>query len=176
VLGFLKDRFLSFAMVLGTGFLLLVSLILSATVAATVRFLGSVAPVLKPLLQVSDTVVSFVVILVLFALIFKLLPDVRIAWHDVWFGSALTTVLFLIGKAAIGYYLGRTSYASAYGAVGSLVVLLVWIYYSAQILFFGAEFTKAYANQYGSRIKPSADAEPVTTEARAEQGIPKEGR
>jgi membrane protein len=112
-----------------------------------------------------------VIIMLLFALIFKLLPDARVAWRDVWIGAALTTALFLIGKALIGAYLGRSSYGSAYGAAGSLVVLVVWIYYSSQILFFGAEFTQVYANRYGTRIIPAADAEPVT--ARAQQGIPK---
>jgi membrane protein len=173
LLGILKDRFLSFAMVLGTGFLLLTSLVLSTAVAATFQFVGGLAPALKPALQVGDTLVSAVVVALLFALIFKLLPDVKIAWRDVWVGAALTTALFLVGKALIGAYLGRSSYGSAYGAAGSLVVLLVWIYYTSQILFFGAEFTQVYANRYGSRIRPAADAEPVTEEARAQQGIPK---
>ena len=173
ILGFLKDRFLSFGMVLGTGFLLLISLVLSTAVAATFNFVGGMAPGLKPLLQVGDFLVSAVVVTLLFALIYKWLPDARIAWRDVWVGAGLTTTLFLVGKALIGAYLGRSSYGSAYGAAGSLVVLLVWIYYSSQILFFGAEFTQVYANRYGSRIEPSADAEPVTAEARAQQGIPK---
>src|SRR5205823_6766881 len=108
-----------------------------------------------------------------FALIFKLLPDVRIAWRDVWVGALLTTVLFMVGKGLIGLYLGRSGLGSAYGAAGSLVALLVWIYYSAQILFFGAEFTKVYANRYGSRIVPAADAVPVTEDARAQQGMPR---
>ncbi len=156
VLGFLKDRFFSFAMVLGTGFLLLTSLVLSAAVAATFAFVSGLSPALKPVLVVGDTVTSGVVVMLLFALIFKLLPDAKIAWRDVWVGAGLTTVLFLVGKAAIGAYLGRSGYGSAYGAAGSLVVLLVWIYYSSQILFFGAEFTKVYANQYGSQIRPPA--------------------
>jgi len=173
VLGVIKDRFLSFAMVLGTGFLLMVSLILSAALAAMFSFAGGLAPGLGPVLQVANTLVSFAVVGVLFALIFKLLPDVRIAWRDVWVGALLTTVLFMVGKGLIGLYLGRSGLGSAYGAAGSLVALLVWIYYSAQIVFFGAEFTKVYANRYGSRIKPDADAEPITPEARAHQGIPK---
>jgi membrane protein len=173
LLGVLKDRSLSFAMVLGTGFLLLVSLILSAVLAAVFQFAHHLVPGLSPLVQVADTLLSFVIITLLFAMIFKLLPDVEIAWQDVWVGAALTTILFLIGKALIGLYLGRSSFGSAYGAAGSLVVLVVWIYYSAQILFFGAEFTQVYANRYGSRIRPSAGAEPVTDEARAQQGIPR---
>ena len=158
LLGMVKDRFLSFAMVLGTGFLLLTSLILSTVVSATLSVVQNMAPGLKPLLAFSDTLVSAVVVILLFALIFKLLPDAKVAWRDVWVGSALTTILFLIGKALIGLYLGRSSYGSAYGAAGSLVILLVWIYYSAQILFFGAEFTQVYANRYGSQIRPSSNA------------------
>ena len=175
VLGIVKDRFFSFTMVLGTGFLLLTSLILSTAVAAAFGFVGGLAPGLKPLLAAGDLLVSAVVVTLLFALIFKLLPDARIAWRDVWVGAGLTTALFLVGKALIGAYLGRSGYGSAYGAAGSLVVLLVWIYYSSQILFFGAEFTKVYAERYGNRIEPSADAEPVTARMRAQQGIPKAG-
>ena len=173
VLGFLKERFFSFAMVLGTGFLLLTSLILSSVVAATFGFVGNVAPALKPALAVGDTLTSAVVVMILFSLIFKVLPDAKIAWRDVWVGAGLTTVLFLIGKAVIGAYLGHSSYGSAYGAAGSLVVLIVWIYYSSQILFFGAEFAKVYANQYGSEIRPTPDAEPVTAPMRERQGIPR---
>ena len=158
ILGMVKDRFLSFAMVLGTGFLLLTSLILSTVVSVALNIVQNMAPGLKPLLAFSDTAVSAVVVILLFALIFKVLPDAKIAWRDVWVGAALTTVLFLIGKALIGLYLGRSSYGSAYGAAGSLVILLVWIYYSAQILFFGAEFTQVYANRYGSQIRPKSNA------------------
>ena len=158
ILGIVKDRFLSFAMVLGTGFLLLTSLILSTVVSATLNFVQNMAPGLKPLLALSDTLVSAVVVILLFALIFKLMPDAKVAWRDVWVGAGLTTVLFLIGKALIGLYLGRSSYGSAYGAAGSLVILLVWIYYSSQILFFGAEFTQVYANRYGSQIRPASNA------------------
>jgi membrane protein len=172
-LGIIKDRFLSFAMVLGTGFLLLVSLLLSAALAAVFHGIESLAPGAGILLRVANTVLSFALISVLFALIFKVLPDVEISWRDVWVGAVLTTILFLIGKGLIGLYLGRSSYGSAYGAAGSLVVLVVWVYYSALILFFGAEFTQVYANHYGSRIKPSPGAEPVTEEARAKQGIPR---
>ena len=172
VLGFVRDRFFSFSMVLGSGFLLLTSLVLSTTVAATFHLVGGMAPALKPVLVFGDLLTSAVVVILLFALIFKLLPDAKIAWHDVWVGAGLTTVLFLIGKALIGAYLGRSSYGSAYGAAGSLVVLVVWIYYSSQILFFGAEFTQVYANSYGSKIRPARDAEPVTERMRAQQGIP----
>jgi membrane protein len=158
-------------MVLGSGFLLLVSLILSTVLTAVFTFFGGLFPVLSSVLEAADVLVSFVVITLLFAMIFKLLPDAKVSWRDVWVGAVLTTVLFLIGKMAIGLYLGRSGYGSSYGAAGSLVVLLVWIYYSAQILYFGAEFTQVYSNRYGSPIRPAADAEPVTAEARAQQGI-----
>ena len=158
---FLKDRFFSFAMVLGTGFLLLVSLILSTAVAAMSQYIVGVVPVLKPALLAADTIASATVITLLFALIFKILPDARIAWRDVWVGAVLTMVVFLIGKAMIGAYLGRSSYGSAYGAAGSLVVLVVWVYYSSQIVYFGAEFTQVYASRYGQPIEPTENAEAI---------------
>jgi membrane protein len=173
--GLIKDRFLSFSMVFGIGFLLLVSLILSSVLSALGGAFEQVLPVPAALLQGVELLVSFTVITLLFAMIYRFLPDVEIAWGDVWVGSVLTALLFTVGKFAIGLYLGRSSYGSAYGAAGSLVVLLVWIYYSSQILFFGAEFTKAYANQKGSRIRPDEDARPVTAEARARQGFAQKG-
>jgi len=175
--GFLKDHFLSLAMVPGVGFLLLVSLVLSAflTVVAT-SFGHLLFAQAAPALELVNFVVSTAVITLLFAMIYKLLPDVEISWGDVWVGAAMTAVLFVIGKSLIGLYLGRSGPVSAYGAAGSLVVLLVWVYYSAQILFFGAEFTKAYADHFGTRIVPAADAVPVTEEARAQQGMPRPER
>jgi membrane protein len=116
---------------------------------------------LQWLAQVVNFAVSFAVISALFAMIFKLLPDVRMSWNDVWLGAIVTAVLFTIGKLAIGLYLGHSSMASSYGVAGSFVVLLVWTYYSAQILFFGAELTQVYANTYGSRIVPTENAEPL---------------
>ena len=173
--GLIKDRFLSLSMVFGIGFLLLVSLILSSVLSALGGAFGGVLPVPAALLQGVELLVSFTVVTLLFAMIYKFLPDVEIAWGDVWVGSVITALLFTVGKFAIGLYLGRSSFGSAYGAAGSLVVLLVWIYYSSQILFFGAEFTKAYANQKGSRIRPDEDARPVTAEARADQGLSQKG-
>jgi len=102
------------------------------------------------ILAVANLVISFLVVTLLFAMMFRVLPDVRIAWRDVWYGAILTSVLFSAGKGAIGLYLGHSGIASGYGAAGSIVVLLLWVYYSAQILFFGAEFTKIYARTYGS--------------------------
>jgi membrane protein len=146
--GFLKmleDRFLSFAMVLGTGFLLLVSLVIDSGIAAAGHFLGSRLPGGEALWQSIQLVVSLGVVTVLFALIFRFLPDVHPTWRDVWLGAIVTAVLFVIGKFALGLYLGKSAVGSSYGAAGSLVVLLLWVYYSAQILFFGAEFTQVYA-------------------------------
>jgi hypothetical protein len=122
-------------------------------------------------LHLVNALVSFGIVTALFAAMYKYVPDVAIEWRDVWIGAAVTSLLFTVGKVAIGLYLGRGSVASAYGAAGSLVVLLVWVYYSAQILFFGAEFTKVYAKNYGSGLRPEADAVPVSPEARAEQGL-----
>src|SRR6185503_3547246 len=118
-------------------------------------------------------VISFVVITLLFAMIYKYLPDVKIHWRDVWLGALVTAILFTIGKFAIGLYLGHSSMASSYGVAGSFVVLLVWVYYSAQVLFFGAELTQVYANRFGSRIVPDEGAEPLTEDERAQQGRPK---
>ncbi len=162
ILGILKDRFFSFTMVLGVGFLLLVSLVLSAGITAVGdRFGGSEA---APFLwQAINFVVSFAVISVLFALIFKVIPDIRIAWGDVWPGAIATAALFTIGRYLIGLYLGGGSVSSSYGAAGSLIAVLVWVYYSAQILFFGAELTQVYAARRGHQVLPSKDAVPAVT-------------
>jgi membrane protein len=168
----LRARLTSFAMMLGVGFLLLVSLLLSATLSALSTYLVGLLPDFKAILQILNVVVSFGVITLLFAMIYKIVPDVIITWGDVWIGAAATALLYTIGKYLIGVYLGTSSTASAYGAAGSLVVILIWVYYSAQILFLGAEFTKVYARRYGSRIVPTAIAVPVTEEARAQQGLP----
>ena len=171
IVGIIKDRFLSLTMVFGVGFLLLVSLVLSAALTALGDFMGGLLPLPAVVLQVLNFFVSFVVITLLFALIYKFLPDVEIGWNDVWIGAAITSLLFSIGKFLIGLYLGRGSVGSAYGAAGSLVVILIWVYYSAQILFFGAEFTQVYADAFGSRIRPDKDAESVTQPKRAQQGM-----
>ena len=167
--GFIRDRLLSFGMVLGLAFLLLVSLVLSAALTAILNYLGNRQGGVVGF--VINEVVSLVVFTLLFAMIFKFLPDAKIAWRDVWLGAAITALLFEVGKFLIGIYLGQAGIASAYGAAGSLAVLLVWLYYSAQIFLFGAEFTKVYANRYGSRIEPTENAVPVTREARLEQGL-----
>jgi len=167
ILGIIRDRFFSFAMVLGIVFLLLVSLVVSAALAALGKFGSGTLP--TPLLHLVDLVVSIGVVAILFAVLFKALPDVRIAWRDVWVGALATSVLFTFGKILIGLYLGRSSVGSAFGAAGSLVVVLAWIYYSAQIFFFGAELTKAYAHYYALAVAPTANAVSVADEVRRER-------
>ena len=159
VWGFIKDRFLSFVAVLGTGFLLLVSLILSSALAAVGKWFSGMLPAPETVLHLLNFALSFVVITGLFALIFKILPDAHITWRDVWIGAILTAALFTIGKYALGAYLGKSHVASGYGAAGSLVLILLWVYYSAQILLYGAEFTQVYANRLGGRIVPAPDAQ-----------------
>lgn len=171
--GMVKDRFLSFAMVLVIGFLLMVSLVASTALGAVTKYMAHMLPTVSWLGPVLDFVVSVAVFTGLLALIYRVLPDVKIQWRDVRVGAFITAVLFVIGKMLLGLYLGRSSVSSAYGAAGSLVVLLLWVYYSAQILFFGAEFTQVFATRYGSRIVPDEDAVPLTEEARAQQGIPR---
>ncbi|OGW37929.1 MAG: ribonuclease BN [Nitrospirae bacterium GWD2_57_9] len=161
----IRTRLLSFSLILTIGFLLLVSLVLSAALAAFGAYLNRLwpgPPVINYLLQAGNVLLSFALITALFAMLFKILPDARIAWRDVWLGASVTAVLFTAGKFLLGLYLGTSDVASAYGAAGSLIILLLWIYYSSQILFFGAEFTRAYANRYGSRITPAAYAEPIS--------------
>ena len=173
-IGMIRDRFLSAAMVFGVAFLLLVSLLLSAALTSLATVLNDLPDSLYWLTETMHFAISFAVITLLFAMMYKYLPDVKIAWRDVWLGAAVTAGLFTLGKFAIGLYLGHSSMASSYGVAGSFVVLLVRVYYSSQILFFGAELTKVYANRYGSRIVPSENAEPLTKEARAKQGRPKQ--
>ena len=145
-----KQRSKALVIVIGCGFLLLVSLAVSSALAAAGAFVGSVLPLPEAVLHLLNILVSIAVITGVFAFMFPYLPDVNIEWRDVWPGAAFTSVLFAIGKFAIGLYLGKASIGSAYGAAGSLVILLVWVYYSSQILFFGAEFTQVYAQQHGS--------------------------
>jgi membrane protein len=158
VWGVIKDRFLSFVAVLGTGFLLLVSLVLSSALAAAGKWFSGWLPLPEAVLHAVNLGVSFAVITGLFALIFKVLPDAQVAWRDVWVGAALTAALFTIGKLALGLYLGKSNVASGYGAAGSLVLVLLWVYYSAQIMLYGAEFTQVYANRLGERIVATPDA------------------
>jgi len=153
--GFIRIRLLSFAMVVGIGFLLLVSLIVTAALAAIIKYVGGRMPGSGALWVVANDVVAFAIIAVLFAMIFKVLPDVRIPWRYVWGGAGVTALLFTVGKFLLGWYLGRSSIVSAYGAAGSIVLVLLWVYYSAQILFFGAEITKAYAALHAAPVSPA---------------------
>jgi membrane protein len=159
-----RHRFLSFSMVVVIGFLLLTSLVITAALSALDEMVGSQGGVLQPMLSGLNTALSFGLITCLFAAMFKVLPDTRVAWRDVWVGAAVTALLFVVGKALIGFYLGNTSVASAYGAASSVVVLLVWIYYSAQIVFLGAEFTHVMACRR-SRAREPAPAASRKTEA-----------
>ena len=144
----LRERIFSLALVLALAFLLLVSLVISAALAsATALFHGPEQALLSRLLEIA---VSLLVLTFVFALLYKYVPDAEIGWQDVWLGGCITAVLFTLGKTAIGFYLGQASVGSAYGAAGSLVVLLVWVYYSALIMFFGAEFTHVCATRYGT--------------------------
>jgi len=152
---FIRDRLLSFALILGIGFLLLVSLVLSAGFSAMGKFMVGLLPAYKIVWQGINFVVSLGVITVLFAMIFKVLPDVKIAWRDVWIGAIITALLFNLGQLLFGLYLGGSSVISGFGAAGSLVIVLLWVYFSAQILFFGAKFTQIYSNRYGSHLEPA---------------------
>jgi membrane protein len=145
VLGLIRSRLFSFAMVLSIGFLSLVSLIASAALTTFGTYFGSLLPAPTWILHLGNALVSFVVITTLIAVILKYVPDAPIRWSDVWVGAAVTAALFTLGKAAIGLYLGTAAVGSAYGAAGSLVVVIVWVYYSAMIFYFGAEFTRAHA-------------------------------
>ena len=163
--GTIRDRFFSFVMVLGTGFLLLVSLLFSAAVGALAHRLGAAGPAVS-------LIASLLLATGLFAAIFKVLPDAKVRWRDVWVGAAATAVLFAVGKELLGLYIGRSSVSSSYGAAGSVLVLLLWVYYAAQILFLGAEFTQVWANRFGGRVQPARGAVPLRPEKRAEEGIP----
>ena len=149
--GALRTRVLSFILVIGTGFLLLVSLTMSAVLVAVGQFIHRAVPWPQFIMTIVDLAGSPIVITLLFALMFKMLPEGHIAWRDVWIGAMATATLFTIGKWAIGLYLGGAAMASMYGAASSLMAILVWVYYSALIFFLGAEFTYVYAHEYGSR-------------------------
>lgn len=156
---FVRKRLLSFGMVLVIGFLLLVSLVFSAILSGISNLEMNLLPGWVSLLRLLNFLTSLGMISLLFALIYKYLPDVRIRWQDVWVGAIITALLFTLGKFLIGLYLGKGSLGSAYGAAGSLIIFLAWVFYSAQILLFGAEFTQVYARKYGRTISPDKHAE-----------------
>jgi membrane protein len=155
----IKQRFFSVVMVLGTGFLLLVSLIVSSLITAAVSYFRNLVEGLDFLWQVINFATGLSVTTLIFAMIYRYVPDVRVAWKDVIIGSLFTALLFTIGQFLLGIYLARGTFSSTYGAAGSFLVILLWVYCSAQILLLGAEFTQVYARRYGSRIRPPRDAE-----------------
>jgi membrane protein len=170
VWGMLRDRFFSFSLVLGVAFLLLVSLVLSAALSAMGAFFSSALPGGAFLWQTINFVFSFAVITILFAVLLRVVPDIKVPWKGIWPGAAVTALLFTIGKFALGLYLGRASVSSPYGAAGSVVVLVIWVYYAAQILFLGAEFTREYVRTRGMDIEPARDAVRVPDkQSRADQ-------
>jgi membrane protein len=157
--GFLRQRFFSFAMVLAIGFLLLVSLVVTAVLSSFTGMLSSFLGDATFVAHAIDIVVSFGFVTLLFALIYKYVPDVEIQWRDVWVGAALTSILFTLGKYLIGLYIGTSGVSSTFGAAGSLITILVWVYYSSLIFFLGAEFTRVYATEYGSGVAPAENAQ-----------------
>jgi membrane protein len=164
IFGLLRARLLSFGLILGVAFLLMVSLVVSAGLAAFGAWAGSLMPGWEMLLQVLNTVVSLAILSILFALIFKYMPSTRVAWRDVRVGAFVTAVLFEIGKIGIGLYLGKSGMSESFQAAGAIVLLLAWVYYAAQIFLLGAEFTRAYADQHGSLAavrKPDAPENPT---------------
>lgn len=150
----LKERMLSFVIVLFVGAILFLSMMLSSFVSTMHLFLGNYVHIPFYFLGVTDNILSIILLTFLFAMLYKILPDVQISWGDVWVGGAITAILFTLGKYLLGLYLARSTISSAYGAAGSFVVILVFVYYSAQIIFFGAEFTQVFARKYGSEIVP----------------------
>lgn len=156
--GLVKGRVVALSMVFGIGFILLVSLVISAAIAAATKWLGDTLPIPGFLFQILSFAISIGIVTLLFAMIFKVLPDAKVKWRDVWIGALLTAILFSIGKLLLSLYLGREGAASAYGAAGALILLLSWIYYSANILLLGAEFTQVYARHRGRNIQPAKSA------------------
>ncbi|HET6404645.1 MAG TPA: YihY/virulence factor BrkB family protein [Candidatus Thermoplasmatota archaeon] len=167
-----RKNFLSFAGVVGTGFLLLVTLVVSAGLAAMGDYVSAAFPGAELVLQVVNFLVSLVVVGFVFAAMFKFIPDARVAWRDVLVGGLVTALLFVVGQFALGYYLGSGPLSSRYGAAGAVIVLLVWVYYSGMIVFFGAQLTQVYANRYGSHVRESDDARTLEEAVVEEQSEP----
>lgn len=154
--GIIKDRVMSFIMIIGSGVVIVIFLIITSLVAILTNYVGSLHALI---LEVINFLITFVIIFVLFTLIYKILPDVHLSWKDARAGAFFTTIFFVLGKILVGIYLGKTSFGSIYGAAGSLAILLIWIYYSSQVVFLGAELTYFYATRYGKKIIPDADGE-----------------
>jgi len=172
ILRLLQRRLLSFGLVVATGFLLLVSLVVSTAISALRDYLGAEYSIDASLLQVVNILMSLFVAYALFLLMYRFLPDVRLSWRDVRMGALVTTILFVIGKSLIGLYLGRSATTSMFGAAASLAILLIWIYYSAQIFFLGAEFTYVYARRYGSGVHPVEEAQKAKPRLRDRRADP----
>ena len=160
-LGFLRHRLFAFAMVLAVAFLLLISLVLSAGLSAVGHFFERYLPGGEIVWQLANLAIGLALATALFALIFKVVPDVEVAWRDLWVGALFTAALFTLGKSLLGLYIGKSAATSAYGAAGSLVALVLWVYYSTQVFFFGAEFTQVHARRFGGAIRPNARALPL---------------
>ncbi len=174
IFGFVRDRLVSYSMVLGVGFLLVVSLVVTAVLSAVSGILGGFLTIDAATAHILDLVISFGFITLLFAVIYKYVPDVRIEWRDVWIGAATTSLLFSAGKFLIGFYLGHSTVTSIYGAAGSLVTLLLWFYYSSLMFFFGAELTQVYAIRFGSKASAAEndDNAKPTSELRKARPLP----
>lgn len=156
---FIKNRLVSFSMVVATGFLLMVSLIISSAISLVNTYMGEQFPSLLPMAFIFNNLSSLIVLTVMFAMVYKVLPDVVISWRYVWFGAILTSILFTVGKYLISLYLGSSSFSSTYGAAASLVIIFVWIYYSGLILFFGAELTQVFRKKYSDKkLLPTKDS------------------
>jgi membrane protein len=162
-----KQRLISFGLVLGFSFILLTSLVVSAALAALHTYMGNTFPGVAVLWEALNVLVSLAVITALFAMIYKVLPDVKLGWRDVWIGGLITAGLFTIGKTLIGLYIGASAFSSTYGAAGSVIVILLWVYYSAQIILLGAEFTREYVKAFGKRPPPEPWAGKTATGASA---------
>ena len=161
--GFIKNRLVSFSMVIATGFLMMVSLLINSIIYLLYNYVNSYFDNILPASEAINIISSFIIITLLFAMIFKYLPDVLISWKYVWFGAVLTSILFAIGKYFIGLYLGNSTFSSTYGAAASLMIMFIWIYYSGIILFFGAEFTQVYRNRFSdTELLPDSDGIKIT--------------
>jgi membrane protein len=176
MLRMVRIRLLSFTVVLGIGFLLLVSLLISAALAAFGDVLASLLPgaAFVPLWQGINFLLSLLATTLLFGMIYTILPDVQIRWRDVWVGAAITALLFGIGRYLIGVYIGQSDIGDTYGAAGAVIVLIIWVYFASQVVLLGAEFTAVYAKRYGAGLLPDAHAVALTDDTRAHQGIPRQ--
>jgi membrane protein len=169
ILKLIRDRVFSFGLILAVGFLLLVSLVLSAALSAFADWVaGNFSESLNIVFKLLDILFSFAIVTILFASVYKFLPDAKISWKDVWIGALLTSALFVVAKFALGLYFGKSDPASTYGAAGSIILIMLWVSYAGLILLFGAEFTQVYANRYGKKIRPTDVA--VSTEGENDNG------